>query len=131
MRVLVLALLSLDSAMLAALALMLQPSYIGWVPVPIGTVLVLLTMPWLVRRAAEQEASSGVAGAPVLVWIGVVGVLGFGGPGGDVLLPATWQSLLLIVSGLGSGLWTLRQVLHSGPATADDERGSMSAVSSG
>ncbi|WP_214364385.1 hypothetical protein [Pseudonocardia sp. H11422] len=131
MRVLVLTLLLLDSAMLAAFELMLQPSYIASVPVPIGTVIVLLTMPWLVRRSAEVEPAPVVAGAPVMVWLAVVGVLGLTGPGGDVLLPATWQSLLLIVSGLGAGLWSVRQVLLPGPATKNEERGSRSVVGNG
>lgn len=116
MRILLLALLLVDSALLAAGELMFQPLYLGAVPAPIGTLAVLLTMPWLVRSAALVAPTPGVAGSPVLIWLLVVGVLGLGGPGGDVLLPATWQSLLLIVAGLGAGLLTLRRVLDAGYA---------------
>ncbi len=115
MKVLVLALLLVDAALLAAGELMFQPLYLGAVPAPIGTLAALLTMPWLVREAAEVDPAALVAGAPVLVWLLVVGVLGLGGPGGDVLLPATWQSLLLVVAGLGAGLVTLRRALRRGP----------------
>ncbi|NMI00698.1 hypothetical protein [Pseudonocardia acidicola] len=116
MRILLLALLLVDSALLAAGELMFQPLYLGAVPAPIGTLAVLLTMPWLVRSAALVAPTPGVAGSPVLIWLLVVGVLGLGGPGGDVLLPATWQSLLLVVAGLGAGLLTLRRVLDAGYA---------------
>jgi hypothetical protein len=40
-------------------------------------------------------------------------VLGFAGPGGDVLLPTTWQSLLLLVAGVLSGLVRTRRVLEA------------------
>jgi hypothetical protein len=42
--------------------------------------------------------------------VAVFGLTMFG-PGGDVMLPLTWQSLLFVVAGLGSGLWALRAVL--------------------
>jgi hypothetical protein len=51
-----------------------------------------------------------------------VGVLGVGGPGGDVLLPATWQSALLVFGGLFAGLLALRRVLMGEVALAG-ERG--------
>ena len=47
-----------------------------------------------------------------------VGVVGFGGRGGDVLLPATWQSVLLVLGGLFAGLLALRKVLIDGYAGA-------------
>jgi hypothetical protein len=41
-----------------------------------------------------------------------VGVLGLLGPGGDAMLLPDWQSLLLVVGGVGAGLWSLRAVLE-------------------
>jgi hypothetical protein len=77
-------------------------------------------LPWLVLRAGELDPRPGVAGAPVLAWLLVVGVLGLGGPGGDVLLPATWQSMVLVFGGLFAGLLALRKVLVGGTAWAGE-----------
>lgn len=108
MSVVLLAVLLIDAAVLGAVELMFEPMYVGAVPVPIGALAAALTLPWLVRQAAEVNPAPAVAGAPVLVWLLVVGILGLDGPGGDVLLPATWQSVLLVVAGLGAGLLSLR-----------------------
>ncbi|MFR9801750.1 hypothetical protein ACL02T_05510 [Pseudonocardia sp. RS010] len=111
MRWVTLAAVLLAAVLLTALELLLQPLYLGPVPVPVGTVLVLLTMPWLTQAAAEVSTATAVAASPLAVWVVVVGVLGFAGPGGDVVLPATWQSLLLLVAGLLAGLIPLRRVV--------------------
>ena len=66
------------------------------------------------RRAGERDPRPGVAGAPLLAWLLPIGVFGLGGPGGDVLLPATWQSALLVFGGLFAGLLALQRVLVSG-----------------
>ena len=106
-----LALLAVDGLLLGAIGLVLTPMYAGSVPAPVGALLSIVVLPWLVLRAGELDPRPGVAGAPVLAWLLAVGVLGFGGPGGDVLLPATWQSLLLVFGGLFVGLLALRKVL--------------------
>lgn len=111
-----LGLLTFDAALLGAFGLVFTPLYVGAVPVPMGALLSALILPWLVLRAGEVEPHPGVAGTPVLTWLLVVGVLGLTGPGGDVLLPPTWQSLVLVVGGLGSGLLALRRVLTDGAA---------------
>ncbi|MEU7812162.1 hypothetical protein [Pseudonocardia sp. NPDC049154] len=123
MRWLTLAAVLLAAALLTALELLLQPMYIGPVPVPVGTVLVLLTMPWLIHAAAEVSTATAVAASPLAVWVVVIGVLGFAGPGGDVVLPATWQSFLLLVAGLLAGLLPLRRVVDSADARRAAERG--------
>jgi hypothetical protein len=41
-----------------------------------------------------------VASIPLAVWVVTFGVLGFGGPGGDVLLPMDVRSALLLGAGL-------------------------------
>ncbi|GEL18566.1 hypothetical protein [Pseudonocardia asaccharolytica] len=112
MRIAVLALLLVDSAALAAAELMFQPLYIGAVSAPVGALVAAVTLPWLVRRAAEVDTAPAVAGSPVLVWLLVIGVLGLAGPGGDLLLPGTWQSLLLVIVGLAAGLLAWRRTLE-------------------
>jgi hypothetical protein len=106
-----LALLTVDGLLLGAVGLVLTPMYAGPVPAPIGALLSILVLPWLVLHAGELDPRRGLAGAPLIAWLATVAVLGVGGAGGDVLLPATWQSLLLVGGGLGAGLWALRTVL--------------------
>ena len=111
-----LGLLVVDGLLLGGVGLVLTPMYVGAVPAPVGAVLSILVLPWLVLRAGELDPRPGMAGAPLLAWLVAVGMLGFSGPGGDVLLPATWQSLLLLFGGLFAGLLALRTVLVRGPA---------------
>ncbi|HLU55075.1 MAG TPA: hypothetical protein VKZ81_06405 [Pseudonocardia sp.] len=107
-----LALLVLDGLLLGAFGLMFTPLYTNGIPVPMGIVLSVLVLPWLVRQAGEIDARPAVAGAPLVAWVVAVGVLGLFGPGGDVLLLGDWQSLLLPVGGIAAGLWGLRTVLQ-------------------
>ncbi|ALE74954.1 hypothetical protein AD006_01305 [Pseudonocardia sp. EC080610-09] len=115
------ALLVVISVLLAAFELMFQMLYIGPVPVPVGTVVVLVSLPWLVHTTVtEISPTTAAAAAPVLLWFASVLVLGMFGPGGDLLLPATWQSLLLLVAGAAAGVVAFRRaveglVADSGP----------------
>lgn len=106
-----LALLVFDGALLGAFGLVFTPLYAAGAPVPMGALLSVLVLPWLVLRAGELDPRPGWAGGPLWAWTVVVGVLGLAGPGGDVMLPSTWQSLLLVVGGIGAGLLALRRVL--------------------
>jgi hypothetical protein len=105
-----LALLVVDGVLLAVAGLGFTPMYLGGVPAPVGALLSILLLPWLVRRAGEVDSRPSRAAAPLSAWALTIGVLGLAGPGGDVLLPATWPSLLLMFGGLVSGLWALRSV---------------------
>lgn len=105
-----LTLLVLDGALLGVVGLAFTPLYLGVLPVPLGAVASILLLPWLVGRAGELDIRPGLVGAPLIAWAIMVGTLGLLGPGGDVLLPVTWQSLLLLFGGLGAGLWRLRRV---------------------
>lgn len=107
-----LVLLVVDGLLLGAFGLMFTPLYTNGIPVPMGIVLSVLVLPWLVRHAGEIDARPAVAGAPLTAWVVAVGVLGLLGPGGDAMLAANWQSLVLLVSGLGTGLWALRGVME-------------------
>lgn len=111
-----LGLLVVDGVLLGAFGLAFTPLYSGGVPVPMGALLSILILPWLVRRAAEIDPRPAVAGAPLTVWALTVLLLGLGGPGGDVMLALTpttwWMSLLLFGGGLAAGLIALRGVLN-------------------
>ncbi|MFC4949508.1 hypothetical protein [Pseudonocardia sp. GCM10023141] len=109
--VVTLTLLTVDGALLAAFGLVFTPLYWNAIPVPVGAVLSLLIMPWLVRRAGLLDSRPSMAGAPLWAWLVIVAVLGFVGPGGDAMISTTWQSLLLIMGTLATGLWALRGVL--------------------
>ena len=109
----VLALLVVDGVLTGAVGLAFTPLYLGAVPVPLGVLLSVLVLPWLVLRAGEIDRR--FAGAPVFAWFATVAVLGLFGPGGDALLTTTWQSLLLVVGGVGAGLWALRRVRDQTP----------------
>ena len=117
-----LGLLVVDGLLLGGIGLVLTPMYAGSVPAPVGAVASVVVLPWLVLRAGELDPRPGAAGAPVIAWLLAVGVLGLGGPGGDVLLPATWQSSLLVFGGLFAGLLALRTVLLGGTARVDERK---------
>ena len=109
----VLALLVVDGVLTGAVGLAFTPLYLGAVPAPLGVLLTVLVLPWLVLRAGEIDRR--FAGAPVLAWFATIAVLGLFGPGGDALLTTTWQSLLLVVGGVGAGLWALHRVRDQPP----------------
>jgi hypothetical protein len=100
-----------DAVALAAVELLYLPLYLplgsGAVPVPVTILLAVVSTRWLVRSAAELGGPRSVAAVPLVVWLLALGVLGVAGPGGDVLLPADWRSLLL----LGGGLFPAAVVL--------------------
>jgi hypothetical protein len=112
----IIALLTFDGLLLGAFGLVFTPLFVGVVPVPMGAVLSILILPWLVLRAGEVDPRPPAAGAPLVAWFLAVVVLGLTGPGGDVMLPTQpstiWTALLLFFGGMGAGLWALRRVLN-------------------
>lgn len=100
-----------NGLLLGAFGLVFTPLYTNGIPVPMGIVLSVLVLPWLVQRAGEIDPRPAVASAPLVAWLVAVVALGLFGPGGDAMLMATWQSLLLVVAGVLAGLWGLRTVL--------------------
>ncbi|MFN2479124.1 MAG: hypothetical protein ABR615_08125 [Pseudonocardiaceae bacterium] len=89
-----------DALALATVELLYLPLRVGAVPLPITIALAAVSTPWLVRTAAELGGRRAVASIPLAIWVLTLGVLGFGGPGGDVLLPADLRSALLLGAGL-------------------------------
>jgi hypothetical protein len=96
-----------DALALAAVELLYLPLRVGAVPFPVTILLAAVSTPWLVRSAAELGGPRVVAAVPLVVWVLALGVLGVGGPGGDVLLPVDWRSVLL----LGGGMFPAAVVL--------------------
>jgi hypothetical protein len=103
-----LALLIVDGVLTGLVGLAFTPLYLGGAPAPLGVLLSVLVLPWLVLRAGEIDRR--FASAPIFAWFATIGVLGLAGPGGDALLTASWPSLLLVVGGIGAGLWALHRV---------------------
>lgn len=92
-------LLVFDTVALAVVELLYLPLRVAAIPFPITILLAAVTTPWLVRSAAELGGPRAIAAIPLVVWLLVVGILGVGGPGGDVLLAADWRSGLLLAGG--------------------------------
>ncbi|MGH3775506.1 MAG: hypothetical protein ACRDRR_07175 [Pseudonocardiaceae bacterium] len=111
-----------DAVALAAVELLYLPLRVGAVPVPATILLAVVSTRWLVRSAAELGGPRSVAAVPLVVWLLALGVLGVAGPGGDVLLPADWRSLLLLGGGLFPAALVLGRALAR-PAVATSVSG--------
>ncbi|HEY2765162.1 MAG TPA: hypothetical protein VGJ13_14320 [Pseudonocardiaceae bacterium] len=105
--------LVLDAIMLAATEELFLPLRIGAVPIPVTILLAAVTTPWLVRSAAALCGPSAAA-LPLVAWVTAMLVFGFGGPGGDILLPADWRSLLLLSAGIFPGAVEVGRALARG-----------------
>ena len=66
-----LALLIVDGVLTGAVGLAFTPLYLGAVPAPLGVLLSVLVLPWLVLRAGEIDRR--FAGAPIFAWFATVG----------------------------------------------------------
>lgn len=71
----------------------------GAVEFPITAVVALVTMPYLVTRAATVSRRLVVAGAPLWAWLLTIAALGLIGPENQFLL-ADWRTLLLLACGM-------------------------------
>jgi hypothetical protein len=108
----VVALLTVDAALLAMMELFFLTLAVGQIPLPISALVALVSTPWLVRRAGEL-AGPVAASAPLIAWIATVAVLGMAGPGGDVLLLGDWSTLALVVAGLVPAAFVLGRVIRA------------------
>jgi hypothetical protein len=109
---LVLAVLFVDAVLLAVLEVMYVSLGVGATPLPLSSVVALVSTPWLVRRAGELATGTPGAVLVFLGWAGVITALGLGGPGGDVLLLGGWPSYALVFAGLFPGALSLGRVIR-------------------
>ncbi|MDQ4119155.1 MAG: hypothetical protein M3235_19665 [Actinomycetota bacterium] len=108
------------TVLLAALELMFQFVYVGPVPLPVGTLAIVATMPWLVRAAVEARPTTAGAALVPVVWFVATAVVGAFGPGGDSLLVPAWQTLLLLAAGVLVGMVCFRRAVDRlAPASAE------------
>lgn len=94
-RGLLLALLAVDTVLLALLELFFLPLRIGVVPVPVTVLVGAVTTPWLVWTTAKL-VRPGLSWVPLALWVLVVFGVGLLGPGGDLVLIQDWRALLLL-----------------------------------
>jgi hypothetical protein len=92
---LILALLAVDTVLLAVLELFFLPLRIGVVPLPVTVVVGAITTPWLVSTTAKL-VRPGLSWVPLAVWVVVVFGFGLLGPGGDLVLIQDWRALVLL-----------------------------------
>ncbi|HEY0806056.1 MAG TPA: hypothetical protein VGD84_13360 [Pseudonocardiaceae bacterium] len=88
---------------------LLLPNW-GAVEFPVSVVVALVTMPWLVSRAAGVSSRLLVAGTPLWAWLLTIGVLGLVGPENQFLLQ-DWRTLLLLACGALSAAVALGNAL--------------------
>jgi hypothetical protein len=111
----ILVVLVFDALALAAVEVLYLPLRVGTVPFPITILLAAVSTPWLVRSAAELGGPRVVAAVPLVMWTLAFGVLGLGGLGGEVLLPADWRPALLLAGGLIPAAVVLGRALARSP----------------
>ncbi len=92
---LLLALLAVDTVLLALLELFFLPLRIGVVPVPVTVLVGAVTTPWLVWTTAKLVRPA-LSWVPLALWVLVVFGVGLLGPGGDLVLIQDWRALLLL-----------------------------------
>ncbi|KDN18520.1 hypothetical protein [Amycolatopsis rifamycinica] len=115
---LLLALLAVDTVLLALLELFFLPLRIGVVPVPVTVLVGAVTTPWLVWTTAKLVRPA-LSWVPLAVWVLVVFGVGLLGPGGDLVLIQDWRALLLLGASALPGAMVLggapRRTLGRGP----------------
>lgn len=120
MRLAMLSVLVFDAVLLAVVELLFLPLRVGGWPLPVSILVAAVTTPRLVRAASELGGTGLAAVTPLAAWLATVLVFGTAGPGGDVLLPADWRSLVLLAGGMFPGAAALGRALRL--ADPDDPR---------
>lgn len=101
-----------DGFLSAVLGVLFLPTYLGAVAFPISALLSGLVNVALVVIARTITGPTRRAGWPLVGWGAGFLLCAVGGPGGDVLLVQSWQSLLLLAFGLvPAGYLVLRDSL--------------------
>jgi hypothetical protein len=84
-RIVILALLAVDGILCAVASALLLPLYIGSIPFPISALISGVINAALVWAAGQWTASARIAALPLWTWLLTVLVIGFCGPGGDII----------------------------------------------
>lgn len=99
----ILALLAVDGVISAVIGALFLPTYLGIVPFPVSAFLSGALNAALVWAAMQCTQSFRLAALPLLTWLAAVGVMTFGGPGGDVIFTGhgimAYSALLFMVVG--------------------------------
>lgn len=74
------------------------PHFHDW-PFPITIVVAIITTPLLVTAASWSSSTLMGASSPLFAWLTTLVVLGLFGPGGDMVLPNDWRTLMLLAGG--------------------------------
>jgi hypothetical protein len=72
---------------------------VGDVPLPVSLLAALVTTPLLVRACGRIVPRVMLSGAPGVVWLLTVLVVGLGGAQGNLVLLGDWRGLLLLALG--------------------------------
>ena len=95
-----LALLAFDGFLTVVLAALFLPTYIGSVAFPISALVCGVVNVALVVAAALVTDRNTMTCLPLVGWGFGFFVCLFGGPGGDVILGQSWQTVLLLFLGV-------------------------------
>lgn len=124
-----LALITVDAVLLAALELFYLPlrldglilPRLGDVVLPVSVLVAVVTTPLLVSAAARL-GNRRLGFVPLVAWVGALLVLGVTGPGGDTVLPTDWRTLLLLAGGALPGALAVGGSLGRATRAARDAR---------
>lgn len=105
----------LDTVLLAVTEVAWLSLRVGAVPLPLSVLVAAVTTPLLVRTADGLWPGTRVALAPLAVWLLVVVVTGLWSPAGPGMFPADWRSLLLIAAGLLPSAWVAGRPVRPRP----------------
>lgn len=97
----ILGLLVFDGLLSLLLGVLYLPTYLGTVPFPISAFISGAVNVALVFGARTVTDRIGLQSLPLVAWICGFLVCATAGPGGDVLLTQSWETLLFLVVGAG------------------------------
>lgn len=96
----ILVVLTADALITLVLEVLYLPTYLGSVAFPISALVAGAVNIGLVYAASTVTDRIGLQLLPLIAWTLGFLVCATSGPGGDVLLGSTWQTLLLLLCGL-------------------------------
>ncbi|MFC8044250.1 hypothetical protein [Nocardia sp. NPDC057353] len=111
----ILVVLTVDAVITLLLEVLYLPTYLGSVAFPISALVAGAVNTALVYAASTVSDRTVLQLLPLIVWTLGFLVCATTGPGGDMLLGSTWQTLLLLLCGLVAPLVFLSR---RGPVSA-------------